>query len=188
LVDTIIDLRLDDAPLIVKKGFNGDKCVSCNQLINSTNLVNSPSSVTIANYSEFNDRHKIKNIQDISNKYGLGSYSRILSNFQPDSIIEDLTVNQSKSRKNAHSVHLPDIDTNSNVKSNMEYRSKRGDPNGHINNNGSVTLTPGKNTLDNSLDRKINSLIFQMEKKNMKGGEIIRSVDKIYDTLDKANK
>jgi hypothetical protein len=34
LVDTLIDLQLDEAPLIIKQGMKGEKCASCNQNIN----------------------------------------------------------------------------------------------------------------------------------------------------------
>lgn len=41
LVDTLIDLQLDDAPLLVKKSIQADKCGSCNQFIPvSQNQVN----------------------------------------------------------------------------------------------------------------------------------------------------
>ena len=33
LVDTLIDLQLDDAPLLVKKSAQADKCGSCNQIV-----------------------------------------------------------------------------------------------------------------------------------------------------------
>jgi hypothetical protein len=34
LVDTLIDLQLEEAPLIIKQGMKGEKCASCNQNIN----------------------------------------------------------------------------------------------------------------------------------------------------------
>ena len=40
LVDTIIDLQMDEAPLIVKKNMkNIEKCASCNQVLPQTNAM-----------------------------------------------------------------------------------------------------------------------------------------------------
>jgi hypothetical protein len=33
LVDTLIDLQMEEAPLLIKKSVNGDRCASCNQVI-----------------------------------------------------------------------------------------------------------------------------------------------------------
>ena len=39
LVDTIIDLQMDEQPLIIKKNGNGvDVCASCNQPVNKINV------------------------------------------------------------------------------------------------------------------------------------------------------
>jgi chromosome segregation ATPase len=40
LVDTLIDLQMEEAPLIVKKSLNGEKCASCNQIIHSKEHLN----------------------------------------------------------------------------------------------------------------------------------------------------
>lgn len=66
LVDTIIDLQMDEAPLIIKKNSrNLEICVSCNQLIKRNASLNSESSLS-ANKTHMN-KFKIKNTKYIGN-------------------------------------------------------------------------------------------------------------------------
>lgn len=93
LVETLVDLQLEDIPLISKKGPGGDKCVSCNQIIQTNptqhgqhnhnqiyqNQVVTNSNTDITMSPANNNRFQMKNIQDYSNRLGFGSYSRILN-------------------------------------------------------------------------------------------------------------
>ena len=70
LVDTLIDLQMDEAPLVVKRNFReitGQKCASCGQ--NLPNLINS---VMINNSSDFNNigisQYKIFKSRNIGDK------------------------------------------------------------------------------------------------------------------------
>ena len=106
MVDTLIDLQLEDAPLIIKKGILGDKCGSCNQVINNGQQTNSQQSYTInvpSNSSNLkvndeNSRHRLRKIQDNSYKYGTGSYSRVLSNANPSTLNDELQLKSNQSK------------------------------------------------------------------------------------------
>jgi len=137
LVDTLIDLQMEEAPLIVKKSIMGDKCGSCNQvLLNQANSsiagnyhIHVPQSNSVnfgMNYNGVsnnnnmidennNTRYKLRTIQDNSNKYGTGSYSRILTNINAETLNDDLKPGM-KNYMNSTSVHLPGINKNTNDK------------------------------------------------------------------------
>ena len=56
LVDTIIDLQMDEQPLIIKKNGNGvDVCASCNQPVNKINASGGGKEFVNANMSNMND-------------------------------------------------------------------------------------------------------------------------------------
>ncbi len=107
-MDTIIDLQVDEAPLIVKKGVSKDKCVSCNQVVHDSE---NPVMNSLNKYQDLADRYKLKSLQEITSKLGIGSFSRILSNIEPESLIEDnfspaLT---KKKLATSNNVNLPQI-------------------------------------------------------------------------------
>lgn len=184
LVDTIIDLQLDEAPLIVKKGALKDKCVSCNQNLPDND---GPLMSSINKYNEIADRYKLKNIQEITNKLGMGSFSRILGNCQPDTIIDDLSMGvmplttkyvykkpmQTDSNQNPN-INLPDI---SPLKTNNDK------------------LFPSKNEILNTVNGPVsekkmimNNIIHgELEKKALRGENLIKSVDKLYGALNSGN-
>ena len=110
---------MEEAPLIIKKGAQADKCGSCNQMIpinpNMTQPSFSPMKFGMINsVSEDNSRFKLRAIQDISNKFGTGSYSRILNNINTETLNEDLKANL---KSVTNSVHLPNIKYKSSVNS-----------------------------------------------------------------------
>ena len=125
MVDTLIDLQMEDAPLILKKSVLGDKCGSCNQYIqdktnnisqlnisqyNVSQYMSSPNATSInhpnatsinqgfnsiyANNTRRMDNSQeikqLRNIQDNSNKFNSGSYSRILLHADNENVKEDL--------------------------------------------------------------------------------------------------
>ena len=56
LVDTIIDLQMDEQPLIIKKNGNGvDVCASCNQPVNKINASGGGKEFINANMSNMNN-------------------------------------------------------------------------------------------------------------------------------------
>lgn len=110
---------MEEAPLIiVKKGTHADKCGSCNQVVPQN------SNTTQSNFnqqngfnmgitvSDDNTRFKLRAIQDISNKFGTGSYSRILNNINTDTLNEDL---KSNFKMVSNSVQLPHLRNRSNL-------------------------------------------------------------------------
>jgi hypothetical protein len=202
LVDTLIDLQIDDMPLLVKKGAGGnEKCASCNQCIPQNHCSNngcgnsnqqqqnayyqstSPIVTTLSRYNDMSERYKLKNIHELSNKLGVGSYSRILNNVQVDTLLDDLAVNNTitpnpasfhKNRKgvgqsgsmtniSTNLVNLPDINKN--------------DKTGKVSNNNSVIYTGTTSTKHVSMSPDIQS---HLEKKIVKGEHILKSVDKLY--------
>ena len=113
---------MEEAPLIMKKGAQNDKCGSCNQVVphnhnlNSTQTnYNGKNALSSLTTTEDNSRYKLRAIQDISNKFGIGSYSRILNNINTDTLNEDLKTNNKNSLSN--SVNLPNIKMKSSVNS-----------------------------------------------------------------------
>ncbi len=143
LVETLIDLQLEDTPLMIKKGPGGDKCGSCNQHIQKempySGLLNSPTQnlrLVSENGSSLDNpanKFQLKNIHDYSNRLGFGSYSRIISS--NNSEIEELAkinfnnfnVNSNSSSQNNGSSNskLPDIQIRKS--SNYNNRSNQKD-------------------------------------------------------------
>ena len=109
---------MEEAPLIiVKKGAHNDKCGSCNQYVplnaNATQTsFNQQMGLFGNSYTEDNSRFKLRAIQDISNKFGTGSYSRILNNINTDTLNEDL---KSNFKMVSNSLQLPHIRNKSNL-------------------------------------------------------------------------
>lgn len=178
LVDTLIDLQMDDAPLIVKKSMNGgEKCASCNQVIIHgkenigyqtfyggaapfLNNVNHDEESKPNNMNMTQGKFKFRNIQDNSNKFGTGSYSRYLSNI--DNVNEDL-----KHR----AVHLPDISAR-----NMK----------NIKNSMGNTFTKIK--IDEYAGKQFNSMINEeLEKNIVNPDNLIKTANKIFESVEKRN-
>lgn len=180
LVETLIDLQLEDAPLIVKKTSLGDKCGSCNQLIIKENPnFNSP---IFSNTKDFSvqftkpnleltplspdiqgNKLQLKNIQDFSNRLGFGSYSRMLLNLNSDS--EDLHKNKS-SNSILPEIPIRLVGSNYNNRNTSNKLSERSPVN-----NRSIDIT----------SLKLNNLVFSEldHKKRIKGEDLIKAVDKI---------
>ena len=182
LVDTLIDLQLEDAPLIVKKGLLGDKCGSCNQLINNgvqnnsqttymINLPNNQSNKTV-NQSHDDTRYKLRKIQDNSYKYGTGSYSRVLSNANPTTMNEDLHLKNNNSKQYINtSVHLPDI--NSSGTFTRKVMDEIPNVRKSLNKDENKDLSLG-NGLNEEFDKKI-----------VKADNLIKASIKYYDNIEK---
>lgn len=166
----MIDLQIEEAPLILKKGIGPDKCVSCNQVVHTEHL--SPVQ-NVMRYNEYPDsyRTKLKNYQDVSNKLGVG-YSKLLSYCQADTFVDESA--SSKSRKNAHSVnisvHLPQIST---------IEAKKG---------GNMNTSTNINSISIN-GEKLNTLIVgELDRKGLKGESLIKAADKLYNEIAKDKK
>jgi len=180
---------MEDAPLILKKSVLGDKCGSCNQYIqdktnninqlnisqyNVSQYMNSPNATSInqgfnsiyANNSRRMENSQeikqLRNIQDNSNKFNSGSYSRILLHADNENVKEDLkptpTLRQSGSTK-----VLPNIQPVSSRNSN-----KFNDASIHKDD-----ASPYKG---------------ELEKTSINGNNLVRKVDKEYIKIAKQNK
>ena len=92
LVDTIIDLQMDEAPLIMKKNANQyELCASCNQLVKKTKFMKT-------------DRNFYKN-SSISN---VGKYS-YRNNSNNSNIHTNLNLNMNQNNQNFNNKKLPGI-------------------------------------------------------------------------------
>ena len=83
LVDTIIDLQMDEAPLIVKQNNHMEVCASCNQLLRRNNSISSES--TLSQNKTQSKKFKIKNakfsennMESLKIKSGLSSPRKYL--------------------------------------------------------------------------------------------------------------
>ena len=97
LVDTIIDLQMDDQPLIIKKNGNGvDVCASCNQPLSRNNIIPTGDFLT-GNISNLNMSRK--------------NINRSLINFTQPSSMKSVINNSEKSFNNSNlgNNKLPDI-------------------------------------------------------------------------------
>ena len=110
LVDTLIDLQLDDAPLLVKKTAQADKCGSCNQII--PNSQNSHGNA-ILSQNNINYENAFPGVIKIKNKTRNNS---ILTNSVPlitegdDKILKTSSnVSNLKAYSNMMSTILPEI-------------------------------------------------------------------------------
>lgn len=172
LVDTLIDLQMEEAPLLVKKsmGGGGEKCASCNQVVLNSSIINeeineNPNNKNIS-MTVLPQKFKFKNVQESFYKFGAGSYSRYLSCID-NNFIDDL-----KSNKN---VHLPEINSN---------RTSR-----KFNNIiGSEIKTKNK-YLEEFTEKNYNSMINEeLEKKVINPENLIKTANKLFESVESQKK
>ena len=97
LVDTIIDLQMDDQPLIIKKNGNGvDVCASCNQPVNKINTSGGGKEFFNGNINTMNNTIKAKGL------------NRSLNFTQPINMKTNLQ-NEKNSKSNLGQNKLPEI-------------------------------------------------------------------------------
>ncbi len=197
LVDTLIDLQMEEAPLIVKKPLGAqarEKCASCNQVVlnsiineegfyesdiaNGTSYYGSGQNSKQHNMTVMPQKFKFKGVQESCYKFGAGSYSRFLSSI--DNVNDDLRYNKS--------VQLPEI-INSN-KANNTRKIPVGGPNaGSVNtiNNHVNNETKLKNKiLEEFTDKAFSSMINEeQEKKIINPDNLIKTANKLYETVEK---
>lgn len=73
-------MQLEDAPLIIKQGINGEKCASCNQNINTHSHNHEPSSSTTFKKMVYNSEKNKKE----DNFYLKSSTSALNLNYLPE--------------------------------------------------------------------------------------------------------
>lgn len=209
LVDTLIDLQMDEMPLIIKKSMNGEKCASCNQFmqdpkgrVGSPYLAGNTTSYHLPQEEEMRHfstqtKFKLRNIQDNSNKYGTGSYSRFLNNV--DNVNEELYGgNNIKNSKNSYLPEISHTTKNSNKKNfnntlynNNTYSSLNSTfmpTNGNlvITNSNNNNSNLGKIRIDELAEKQFNTLINEeLEKKIINPENLIKTANKIYDNAEK---
>ena len=94
LVDTIIDLQMDEAPLISKKtSRNLEVCASCNQLLMRNTSLNSDSSLS-ANKTHMN-KFKIKNVKYSENN---SQIKMIKTGLSPKKYLPEINLNNNKDK------------------------------------------------------------------------------------------
>lgn len=171
----MIDIQTDEAPLILKKSNFTDKhnkCASCNQFKFNES---SPKEV-LRDLSNSNSRIKLNQIQDISQKLGFGSYSKLLNYCQPETLNSEL---KDPKGKHSHNTSLP----------NINYILKKKINTTNLNNtnyNGNSNINSNINSMATTLisQERFGPFISQeIEKKNLKAESLIKIVDKVHDKL-----
>jgi len=113
LVDTLIDLQMEEAPLISKKTAAGEKCASCNQFINHHHVDNI-----------LNNEHK-SNLYKTTNKFHCGNYRVGEVKQNNSNVINELPDEDGPTKK----LQLPEI----NINRSAEFQS-------NLYNNKKITL------------------------------------------------
>jgi len=170
LVDTLIDLQMEEAPLIVKKtlGSTGnEKCASCNQFVMNTTLINEENlNETKYHNTNSTQKFKFKNVQESCYKFGAGSYSRYLSSIE----------NVNEEIRNNRSVQLPEINNNNKTAKKFNYI-----PTG-------ISEAKLKNKILEEYSDKnyLNTIINEeLEKKIVNPENLIKTANKLYETVEK---
>ena len=168
---------MEEAPLIIKKSLLGDKCGSCNQSLSSSNPTNQANNYLLnIPQNEDNNRYKLRAIQDSSNKYNSGSYSRILSYSNPDSLPNELKSSYIKNFSNNGS------NTSSFVSQNLPDIKKK-----------STAVTPMRRAGSLKKIDEMNELMYndaindELEKKVVNANILISVSNKISECIDKKN-
>jgi DNA repair exonuclease SbcCD ATPase subunit len=169
LVDTLIDLQMEEAPLIVKKSMAGEKCASCNQFLAGPHNHHDSGS----NNHHDNKPHHFK----AGSKYST-VYRATESKYHTNPINETLEENWKKNQ-------LPEINTNkSNDLSSTHYKKKMSNSN-----TTGLKFHPSQSAhlkYDDPYDRSATMMINEeLEKKYVNANEIMKSVNKAYEISDK---
>lgn len=184
-MDTLIDLQLEEAPLIVKKNQKGDKCGSCNQFIPS---MTSGNLVAQLNHQKQNDE-KPNMISTIN--------SSSIEAFKKGAVKNNRNRNkegiQEKMLKSSTSGFFPKVlpDISNNTVNITSYTTNK------QNRNSKENSTPLKKVsvnsqatqvkyLDEFSERKLNNMINEeLEKEIVRPDMLLRVGNKVYDSYDK---
>ena len=182
----MIDLQLEDAPLLGKKSNNGDKCGSCNQfvpLMTSGNLINQYNHQNLHN----NECDRNKMINTMNNASNKSNIFKKITNIDRNINRDENTLKSSSSAFNLNL--LPDINNTSSIVTNTfnikkMVVDKSLSPKKKINNLNS-SQQPIK-YLDEFAERQLkNMLNDELEKTVIRPENIMRATKKIYEANDK---
>ena len=195
MVDTLLDIQIDEAPLIIKKGNQGERCASCSQNIGFVNhchdrnehsgdKVNFSSSVTNINLKKYNKDMKNPSLAENAEEFLI--ISKLGKNVNASSLIAN---------------NLPEINNNSILYNNKNVKSKRKKTVEIVVNSGKNTSSMfGKNSstnnsnfhnsqLDENSEKQLSSMInSELEKNIINPDNIMRATKRVYDSYDKKNK
>lgn len=182
LVDTLIDLQMEEAPLIVKKSILGDKCVSCNQILNNNSVTTQTPPYQVNVPQSGDERYKLRSIQDNSNKYNSGSYSRILSFANPETLPNEL---RNSFAKNFGGKENPMNNTTTtgvnSILPDIKRKSAMNSPRRKVGSSLSK--------IDESTEHKYTAILNdELEKKVVNPHSILSVTNKIYESLEKKGK
>ena len=95
LVDTIIDIQMDEAPLLVKKNNNLEICASCNQLLKKNKSLDNDS---IASPNKtYNNKFRIKNVK--CNGASTQTMNAKAFSLSPNKFLPEININNTNSNK-----------------------------------------------------------------------------------------
>ena len=193
LVDTLIDLQLDDAPLLVKKSQGSDKCASCNQhipLISSNNIINHHNHLTnnCSALSNSDRNEKLANSTNITKKFQTNSFFD-----NEDGRIAGKNIH--KANESMNSFHLPEL-SHSGSKSNFKFKKsihqkeiQEKNVNKLKKNNSNLNMSQPPMNYDEFSEKRLNNMISsELEKKIINPGDIMKATKKIYENIDKKHK
>lgn len=170
LVDTLIDLQMEEAPLIVKKSVGGEKCASCNQYLPHSH-----------NHHDQGNHYEHKNLYKTTSKFHATGYrpgesnkvssgNMININNPINEVSEDERGNNINNSKKAF--QLPDINLN---KSNPDLASKKKVA-------GKYAAKDTSNINSDNEMKNLNALINEdLEKKYLGPNDLIKTANKVYD-------
>jgi len=183
LVDTLIDLQMEEAPLISKKSLGGgsanEKCASCNQFVLNTTFINEDNlnETLHKNHNNNNNNNnsvnpskiKFKSVQESCYKFGAGSYSRYLNNF--DNVNEQLRITK-------QNVHLPEIASNNKTSKKLNL----------VNFNTVSSESKLKNKILGEITEKnyLNTMLNEeLEKKIVNPDNLLKTANKLFESVEK---
>lgn len=196
-MDTLIDIQVDEAPLIMKKGLQGERCASCSQQIPNANCVNNSSNINISLHNESVNGKLIQSSSVHNFKYKKNQKDSKAP--LADTIEENIISSKLSKRSNVtHSnFHLPNINKSSilkkNIKKTCEDNINSSGKNTPRINQKSVNFNNSQNNFgivqeDNS-EKQINNIInSELDKKAINHDNIMRSTKRVYDNIEKKNK
>jgi hypothetical protein len=197
LVDTLIDIQVDEAPLIIKKGIQGERCASCSQQIPVPNSMSNPNTVNVPFQGEAGG---VKLVQSSSvHNFNYKKNQKDIKTPYAETIEENIISSKLSKKSNASQMnfHLPDISKSSvfkktTKKSYEEQLNSSGKNTPNINQK-SVNFNNTQNNfsavLDENPEKQLNNMMSsELEKKIVNPDGIMRATKRMYDNIDKKNK
>ncbi len=166
LVDTLIDLQMEEAPLITKKTQVGEKCASCNQLVphhHDFDHKYKTGGKFHGNHGNMKDKMGAINELSIQDEATLAQGSGVV-NSQGNN--HGGTVSAGKESNNSKKLHLPDINPSksSDLNTNMKKSSRASG------NNYSSGQNFSSNIINDDLDKKY-----------LGPNDLIKTINKAYE-------